>query len=174
MAIRAVLAFCFVAAFLSYPARAFDPVCYRAPAIEAIDGDNIRFRSATVRILNIDSPETVSPECRPVESDLGEAAAERVRGLVQRYETVLCLTGTSCGYDSRCGWLAVITENGRTLDVGSVLVEEGLAVAFARDGGTGPTRVQCQTIREKGQVSRYTSSEKTANSRLASLYDLRR
>ena len=91
-----------------------------------IDGDTFALGSERVRIWNIDAPETRGSRCER-ELVLGLKAKERLAGLL-RAGSVDIIRG---GEDRYSRTLARVSVGG--LDVGSVLVGEGLALPW-RDG----------------------------------------
>jgi micrococcal nuclease len=91
-----------------------------------MDGDTFALGSERVRILNIDAPETRGSRCEQ-ELVLGLKAKERLADLL-RAESVDIIRD---GEDRYRRTLARVSVGG--LDVGSVLVGEGLALPW-RDG----------------------------------------
>jgi endonuclease YncB( thermonuclease family) len=115
-------------------AAAAEPI---APGeISVLDGDTIRVhhQPPDIRLVGFNAPETRRAQCY-AEEQLGARATRRLRELVRsgsldfRYVACSCPPGTSgtpaCNYGRACGTLRA---NGR--DVGDILVEEHLAVAF--------------------------------------------
>src|SRR6266478_1145761 len=104
--------------------------------IHVIDGDTIRVhhQKPDVRLVGFNAPETRRAAC-DAEAELGAKATRRLRELVRTsdldfdFVPCACQPGTegtqACNYGRRCGTLKV---HGR--DVGSILIEEGLAVPF--------------------------------------------
>ena len=104
--------------------------------IRVIDGDTIRVyhERPDVRLVGFNAPETRRAACQ-AEAELGAKATRRVRDLVKAgnldFEYVRCscteeTLGTFvCNYGRDC---ATLRANGR--DVGTILIEEGLAVPF--------------------------------------------
>ncbi|MDI5924555.1 thermonuclease family protein [Rhizobium leguminosarum] len=100
------------------------------------DGDTVHVVGDAVgtRLVGFNTPETFSPQCE-YERQLGERASSRLRELVAqgsaRLTKVACACEPStegtgkCNYGRYCGVLRV---EGK--DVGSILISEGLAVAF--------------------------------------------
>jgi micrococcal nuclease len=91
-----------------------------------IDGDTFALGSERVRIWNIDAPETRGSRCER-ELVLGLKAKERLAGLL-RAGSIDIVRG---GEDRYSRTLARVSVGG--LDVGSVLIGEGLALPW-RDG----------------------------------------
>lgn len=113
-------------------AEPIDPV-----DIRVIDGDTIRIyhHQPNVRLVGFNAPETRNAACA-AEEELGDkAATRRLRSLIREghldfiYVKCSCPEGTqgtfACNYGRDCGTLR---SNGR--DVGSILIEEDLAVPF--------------------------------------------
>jgi micrococcal nuclease len=102
--------------------------------ITVIDGDTIRFRGLTIRLIGFDTPETRRAKCPQVRT-LGERAKARLEGLVViggltlKLAPCACRLGTqgtqACNYGRSCGYLKA---NGR--DVAEILIEDGLARPF--------------------------------------------
>jgi hypothetical protein len=88
-----------------------------------IDGDTIRYNGMTIRLEDIDAPETHEPRC-PFELTLGERATNRLIELINAGAFEVVYRG---GHDEdRYGRkLRVIERDGRSL--GDVLVAGGLA-----------------------------------------------
>lgn len=107
-----------------------------ADQVRVIDGDTIRVfnQRPNVRLVGFNAPETRNAQC-PAERALGDRATRRLRDLVRDSELEFipvrcaCREGTegtqSCNYGRGCGTLKA---NG--VDVGSILILEGLAVPF--------------------------------------------
>lgn len=101
-----------------------------------IDGDTVRVRGNSVRLVGFDTPET-GPQAKCArEERLGRRATARLHELVGRARSVAldvvpcaCRPGThgtaACNYGRDCGRLRV---DGR--DVGGVLIGEGLARSY--------------------------------------------
>ena len=114
---------------LAVPAWAqVEPACYLDPALEVIDGDSVRHDGVNTRMIGYDTPEIRQHEC-PEELALGQQATERLRDLLETHTVMLCTPGSDCGHGRPCGWLAILDGN-ETLDVGSILIAEGLAIPF--------------------------------------------
>jgi len=104
--------------------------------IWVIDGDTVRIHDKypNVRLVGFNAPEIHNASC-PGEAELGARATRRLRELVRaggldfEYVRCSCPEGTQgtfvCNYGRTCGTLRT---TGR--DVGAILIEEGLAVAF--------------------------------------------
>ena len=114
--------------------------CIQNPELEVVDGDTVEWlptevleEPLNVRLLGFDTPETSRPEC-PDERALGEQATERLEELLESHEAILCITGTMCGHNRPCGVL-VVQQGGFTLNVGSILMAEGLARPFTGQMG---------------------------------------
>ncbi|MBB3297343.1 endonuclease YncB(thermonuclease family) [Rhizobium sp. BK226] len=100
------------------------------------DGDTVHVigEAAGTRLVGFNTPEVFSPECQ-LERQLGERASSRLRELVAHGGSRLtkvacaCVQGTEgtkkCNHGRYCGTLLV---DGK--DVGSILINEGLAVPF--------------------------------------------
>jgi micrococcal nuclease len=88
-----------------------------------IDGDTIRYNGMTIRLEDIDTPETYEPRC-PSELALGKRATERLIELINAGAFEVVHKG---GHDQdRYGrQLRVIERDGRSL--GDTLVAEGSA-----------------------------------------------
>jgi micrococcal nuclease len=88
-----------------------------------IDGDTIRYGGVTIRLADIDAPETRSPSCA-AEAALGREATERLLELMNEgpFEVVRSGLRDEDRYGRK---LRTIERDGRSL--GDVLVAEGLA-----------------------------------------------
>jgi endonuclease YncB( thermonuclease family) len=112
--------------------------------VEVLDGDTIRVEGETFRLVGFDAPETYRAQC-PFERGLGNRATFRLRQLVANGGLDLeqiacsCRPGTErtmrCNYGRSCGTLRAA---GR--DVGSILIEEGLARTFVCGRTSCPRR----------------------------------
>ena len=80
-----------------------------------------------------DTPEVRGHQECEEELALGRQASARLRELLETRPTILCITGTDCGHGRECGFLAV--RMGQTINVGSILMSEGLAVPFTGEQG---------------------------------------
>ena len=99
--------------------------------IEIVDGDTIRIRNESIRLVGFDAPETYRAQC-PSERELGNKATFRLRQLVAGGGLELeripcsCPTGTEgtprCNFERSCGTLKA-----RGKDVGEILIAEKLA-----------------------------------------------
>jgi endonuclease YncB( thermonuclease family) len=103
--------------------------------ISVVDGDTIRVRARTVRLVGFDAPETGGRARCHRERELAQRATEQLRKLVAgggldlRMVPCACPPGTegtsACNFGRACGsWLA----NGR--DVGMTLISQSLAKPF--------------------------------------------
>lgn len=92
-------------------------------SIAIIDGDTLRIDGVTIRILNIDAPESFRSRCER-ELVLGLAAKERLRQLVDG----ATVTWTATGTDRYGRTLATVKADG--IDVGEALVAGGYAVRW--------------------------------------------
>lgn len=97
-----------------------------ASALFVIDGDTFALDGQTIRIANIDAPETMKARC-DAEFRLGMLAKERLKELLGAGAIVVTPGDPRDGRtrDQYGRLLAVVSAGGR--DVGLVLVEEGLA-----------------------------------------------
>ena len=137
--LAAALALCLLASTAIDPAGA---ECIQSPELRVIDGDNVEYAGQNVRMAGYNTAESGDRARCDQERDLSAAATERLEGLIDDHDTILCLPGTTCGYDRPCGVLLVLVEEERrtlTLPVGSILMAEGLAVPF-----TGTMGEWCQ------------------------------
>lgn len=110
------------------------PRCSSRSSSCVIDGDTIRLSGITIRIADIDAPETGGARCAS-EKELGDRATIRLAELLGQGEVTLRAYG---GRDlDRYGRsLRVVERDGRSL--GSILVAEGLARPW-----TGKRRPWC-------------------------------
>ena len=110
-----------------------------------IDGDTVRVRGRTFRLLGFDTPETGRRSGCAHESDLGDRATQRLRDLIGSAASVeltplpcACRPGThgtnECNHGRSCGTLRA---DGR--DIGDILIAEGLARSYSC-GTTGCPR----------------------------------
>ncbi len=93
-----------------------------------VDGDTFKFAGETIRIADIDTPETHPPRCAR-EARLGERATERMQALLNAGPVTL--EPYKRPHDRYGRRLAVVTRDGVSL--GERLVAEGLARRY--DGG---------------------------------------
>ena len=129
--LAAALALSIIVMMIGTPAAA---ECIQSPELEVVDGDNVRYQGQNVRLAGFNTPETYQPRCDE-EAALGERATERLRTLLESHDAILCLPGTECGHGRLCGVL-LVQRGGYTLDVGSILIEEGLARPFTGQRGS--------------------------------------
>ena len=99
------------------------PLCARPPHADCvIDGDTFYFRKQSIRIADIDAPETHPPRCVR-EAELGAAATRRLRDLLNAGPFQMH-TGTRD--EDRYGRkLRTVLRDGESL--GAILITEGLA-----------------------------------------------
>jgi endonuclease YncB( thermonuclease family) len=139
---RAIIALALVLAVLVVPARS-EPIA--AGAVQVVDGDTIRVRGRTVRLVGFDAPEDgINARCEG-ERNLAARATARLRALVAGggldLEIVRCscppeTQGTQrCNYGRACG---VLTARGR--GVAAILIAEGLARPYACGATSCPRR----------------------------------
>jgi endonuclease YncB( thermonuclease family) len=103
-----------------------------ANAIDVVDGDTIRTRGRTIRLVGIDTPEAGNHARCERERELATRATMRLRQLASRDDLDLrlvscaCPRGTegtpACNYGRACG---VLRSGGR--DVADILIAERLA-----------------------------------------------
>ena len=108
--------------------------CIRDPDLRVIDGDTVEYAGQTVRMVGYNTAESGDDAECDQERELSAQATERLEGLLDEHDTILCLTGTTCGYERACGHLSVIDRY--TLNVGSILIAEGLARPFTGQRGS--------------------------------------
>jgi endonuclease YncB( thermonuclease family) len=128
---KTMKAYVFALTLVVTPANA-EPIL--SNQIVVLDGDTVRIRSQSTRLVGFNAPETRHAAC-PAEWLQGDAATRRLRELVRggdldfTFVKCSCPTGTQgttmCNYGRACGVLKV---GGR--DVGEILISEGLAVPF--------------------------------------------
>lgn len=87
-----------------------------------VDGDTIWYRGTKIRIADINTPETSSPDCA-YEARLGRRATERLTELLNA--GAFSFAPADRAYDKYGRRLLVVRRNGRSL--GDALVAEGLA-----------------------------------------------
>jgi endonuclease YncB( thermonuclease family) len=100
-----------------------------------IDGDTFALGSERVRILNIDAPETRGSGCDR-EFVLGLRAKERLAGLLRTRSVAIARDGE----DRYHRTLARVSVGG--LDVGSILLGEGLALPWQDGPDAQETRLR--------------------------------
>ena len=100
-----------------------------------IDGDTFALGSERVRILNIDAPETRGFGCER-ELVLGLGAKERLAGLLRTRSVAIARKGE----DRYHRTLARVSVGG--LDVGSILLGEGLALPWQDGPDARETRLR--------------------------------
>jgi micrococcal nuclease len=118
-------------------ARPPEAVPLEPSAIEVVDGDTIRVSGSytllsggplghdRIRLLDLDAPEIFSPRCR-AELERGQAAAARVRGLVQSAaDAELVLSGQRDKYHRPLAHLLIDGS-----DVATILMHEDLAIPW--------------------------------------------
>lgn len=108
--------------------------CIQSPELRVIDGDTVEYAGQTVRMVGYNTAESGDDAQCDQERELSAQATDRLEGLIDDHDTILCLTGTTCGYGRACGHLSVIDRY--TLNVGSILIEEGLARPFVGEMGS--------------------------------------
>ncbi|MBD9638602.1 excalibur calcium-binding domain-containing protein [Ensifer sp. ENS07] len=94
-----------------------------AATVNLIDGDTVRINGRTIRIVEIDAPETYKPRCE-LERMLGYAAKQRLRQLLDAGN----ITYEPAGTDRYNRTLAHVFAGG--INVGSTLLAEGHALAY--------------------------------------------
>ncbi|KIN68049.1 SH3 domain-containing protein [Sulfitobacter donghicola] len=118
-----------------------------ASEVRVIDGDTVAIRGqqANVRLVGFNAPETGSPACN-AELQRGRQATNRLRILLQEAGSIqfqrvacACRPGTEgtrdCNYGRQCGLLSV-----DGMDVGRILIGEGLAVPYRCGATSCPPR----------------------------------
>ena len=113
--------------------------------ISVVDGDTIRARGRTVRLVGFDAPETGDRARCHGERELAQRATEQLRRLVAgggidlRMVPCACAPGTegtsACNFGRACGYLSV---QGR--DVGATLISKGLAKPYLCGATSCPPR----------------------------------
>lgn len=131
---RTIVFTAFIVMMITTAAGAVEPGCYTDPDLRVIDGDSVEFQGANVRLIGFDTPEVRGHEECDEELALGERASARLRELLEAHRAIICITGTDCQFDRECGILAVRVSR-QTLNVGSILISEGLAVPFTGEQG---------------------------------------
>ena len=94
----------------------------RAPAC-VVDGDTFKLGDRKIRIIGIDAPELVAPQC-PGEGVLARRAADRLRALLNQGEFEM-IAHRLQREDRHGRDLMVIRRDGQS--IGSTLIDEGLA-----------------------------------------------
>ncbi|MEJ6847531.1 thermonuclease family protein [Sinorhizobium fredii] len=94
-----------------------------AANVNLVDGDTIKIGRKTIRIVEIDTPETYKPRCE-AELVKGLAAKQRLRQLLDAGNVTYEPTGT----DRYRRTLAHVFADG--VNVGSVLIAEGYALPY--------------------------------------------
>jgi len=89
-----------------------------------VDGDTFWYQGTKIRIADINTPETSTPECRD-EAQLGAEATRRLIALLNAGPFTLQPGGDGRDKDRYGRALRIVTRKGRSL--GATLVEEGLA-----------------------------------------------
>jgi len=139
---RAIAALALALTTLATPARS-DPIT--PGAVQVVDGDTIRVRGETVRLVGFDTPEAgIDARCEG-ERNLAARTTARLQALVAgggldlQIVSCSCLPGTDgtqrCDYGRACG---VLKARGR--DVGAVLMSEGLARSYVCGRTSCPPR----------------------------------
>jgi endonuclease YncB( thermonuclease family) len=134
---RAIAAVSLALVALATPARS-EPIA--AGAVQVVDGDTIRVRGRTIRLVGFDTPEAgINARCEG-ERNLAARTTARLRALVAgggldlQIVQCSCPPGTEgtqrCNFGRACG---VLKARGR--DVGATLITEGLARPYM----CGPT-----------------------------------
>jgi endonuclease YncB( thermonuclease family) len=121
------------------------PRGHAGPSVTVIDGDTVRSKGETYRLVGIDTPETRPRAKCDSEHERALRARERLRELIDDGDTSLtrapcaCPRGTegtsACNHGRLCGRLAV-----RGRDVGGILVGEGLARRYDCNATSCPPR----------------------------------
>lgn len=111
------------------------PVCSGGAAREncVVDGDTFYMNGTTIRVSDIDAPETHPPRCA-LEADLGDRATTRLSQLLSAGPFQLVRQNRDIDKYGR--QLRIVIRDGRS--VGKMLVSEGLARAW-----TGKRRPWC-------------------------------
>ena len=88
-----------------------------------IDGDTLKLGDRKIRIIGIDAPELMAPQC-PAEEVLARKSADRLRELLNRGEFEMVAHRLQ-RRDRHGRDLMVIQRNGQS--IGAILIDEGLA-----------------------------------------------
>jgi micrococcal nuclease len=88
-----------------------------------VDGDTIRFEGVTIRLADIDAPETRDPKCA-FEADLGDRATRELRDLMNAGSFDVVSTGGR-DQDIYGRKLRVVMRDGQSF--GNILIAKGLA-----------------------------------------------
>ena len=113
---------------------------------DVIDGDTVRLRGQTFRLVGFNTPETGRDAQCAYERQLGDAATARLQSLIRTAASAeltpvqcSCPPGThgtgECNFGRSCGTLRV---DGR--DVGDILISEGLARRYVCGATSCPRR----------------------------------
>ena len=121
------------------------PDVIRPIEITVIDGDTIRARGKTIRLVGFDAPETGSQARCPRERELGDRAATQLKtliaggGLELRLVPCACPPGTEgtpdCNFGRSCGQLR---SYGR--DIGGLMIQYVLAKPYVCGVASCPPR----------------------------------
>src|SRR5947208_12256725 len=116
-------------------------------AIEVIDGDTVRLNGAVYRLVGFDTPERGDKARFDDERRRAEAATTRLRGLIAGGDARLIRVSCSCrhgqegtkncNYGRLCGSLLI-----GGMDVGGILISEGLAHPYVCGATSCPQRRQ--------------------------------
>lgn len=112
---------------LSIAAAALAVALTSAPAVRVIDGDTIKVSGETIRLVGYDTPEVGHHARCPEERAHGRRATARLKEIVASGPVRLERKPSRDRYGRA---LAVAYVAG--LDVGSILISEGLAVAYTK------------------------------------------
>jgi endonuclease YncB( thermonuclease family) len=114
-------------------------------AVEVIDGDTIRARGRTIRLVGFDTAEAGLLARCSRERELADRASTKLKALIAggglelRLVPGACPPGTEgtqrCNYGRSCG---VLTAHGR--DVGATMIQEGLARSYVCGATSCPPR----------------------------------
>ena len=102
--------------------------------VQVVDGDTVAVRidgkRTRVRMVDYDTPEVGRFATCDAERKLGAKAAARVRSLKNLRGSHLELTGEIDRYNRPLAYLRI----GKTRSVGEILIKEGLALPYGKDG----------------------------------------